>query len=485
MCDRHIIYHVKMYNPLVLLRKQVLLIGIILLHALALNAQRTTVVEITNSTLASTASKLPFWFTTNRLGKIQSDNQYINVSEINLRKPVEKDNSALAFYWGTSLVGAIARESYLQINQAYAGISFRGWQLTAGLFADEEKYDQLSLSNGSIDRSLNARPYPKIRISTRDFIPIFSSKVFFIKAEWDEGWLVEKRFVDHVKIHHKSLAVSVRPNKSWDFRIGINNYVMWGGESPDERIGQMPESFRDYLIYISGSQGDEGYPKGDQMNVAGNMLGSYLIEIRRINKNNSVTLYISHPFEDLSGVNLKNWPDNLIGINLAFENKKQLINNLVVEFVNTTQQSVVGDYQYWDEEYQKMFYREEDNYFSHYIYRSGFTYHQHTMALPLFEPVFSEDRSMRFPSNRFFAFHSGIEGELVDNMEWKCLITLSKHFGTYRQPYEETVKKLNSFLSVAYKNPQFPVELGISTAFDYDSSGSAIFGAGLHVSKRF
>lgn len=172
-------------------------------------AQNKPSISLINTSLVGTENTLPFWFTANQLGKIEGNNQFINLSELNIQQKISTKNPKLGFYGGASIIGGINNNSYLQVNQVFAGTTYSGWQLTGGLFADEEIYGGLSTTNGSIASSLNARPYPKIRFGTAGFKPFFSSKTFAFKAEYDEGLLNDDRFVDQLKLHHKSLAVSI------------------------------------------------------------------------------------------------------------------------------------------------------------------------------------------------------------------------------------------------------------------------------------
>jgi hypothetical protein len=180
-----------------------------------------------------------------------------------------------------------------------------------------------------------------------------------------------------------------------------------------------------------------------------------------------INLYISHPWEDNSGLNLHNWPDNLLGIHFDLNNKKALVTDILYEFNNTRQQSIKDSVYYWDENSDKWKIKEYDNYYNHSIYRSGFTYQQQVMSSPLFFPVNkSNDISTGIQSNRFFSHHIGAKGNITESIKWKGLITYIQHLGTYSKPYTQNQKQVSGLLEVQYIKQEFPVELSISTAAD-------------------
>src|SRR5690606_13189311 len=206
----------------------------------------------------------------------------------------------------------------------------------------------------------------KIQLSTAGYKAVPFINNLFFKASFSEGLLNDDRFVDDVHLHHKNLYLMVPLSTNWEGEFGLEHYVMWGGVSPLAHIGAMPRGFSNYLQYILGKQGGEEFPTTDQLNRAGNSLGSYQFRVTRRFPKAIASFYLSHPFEDLSGMNWRNWPDNLIGLHLGFTNREGLVTDMVYEFTYTRQQSIRGD---WDRQ-------EPDSYITHGVYQSGYTYHQ-------------------------------------------------------------------------------------------------------------
>jgi hypothetical protein len=275
------------------------------------------------------------------------------------------------------------------------------------------------------------------------------------------------------------------PHTKWKVRVGFEHIVMWGGLSSNSQMGQMPQNFNAYLRYISGSRGGDSFPETDRLNVAGNHLGAWQAEAEKKFGNTTATFYMNHPFEDFSGVNFRNWPDNLLGIHLFFNNSK-IINAFVYEYTNTRHQSIKDSIFSWNENINNWGMNEYDNYFNHGVYRSGFTYHRQVMASPLFYPVIvDEGISKGIQSNRFYAHHAGVAGYIHRNIKWKGMLTYVKHFGTYSRPYEIPLKQVFCLLELQYSNRKFPFDIGLSAAADASQSRSINKGILFSVSKEW
>jgi hypothetical protein len=446
--------------------------------SVAVHAQNVFQVELQNSTLVSTDSLLPFWHTANRHGRIESSHSVLNVTGISLEQFHSRQTTApVSYTWGAEVIAGWGESSYYQVNRAFGGVAFKGWEFKAGMFYEPEKFNGLSVTNGNLARSRNARPYPMIRLSTKQFKPVpFTQNLVSFKAEYDEGVLNDNRFVKNARLHHKAFYLRFSPASDWKITGGFEHFVFWGGISSNERIGKMPSDFKAYIRYIMGSGGSEDFPQTDQANKAGNQLGTYQLEVQKSFSKAEVTLFLSHPFEDLSGVNWRNWPDNLAGLYVNFTGDPPLVTGLLYEYTSTWQQSIRGD---WDRQ-------EPDNYFNHSIYRSGYTYHGRMLGAPLFQPDISEEGVVtRIASNRFFAHNLGITGKCKALWRWKGLLTYSEHAGTIGNPYNRNIKQISGLAEVQYVRAGFPVEIGFSLAADAGSNNYRNVGAMLSVTKKW
>jgi hypothetical protein len=433
---------------------------------------------IKNSTLAGSGNELPFWLAANRHGKVDATSTLLNLTGLYAGQEYSVDSSTTFGYtWGGNLVFGFGNNGfYRQVNQAFAGINFKGLELKAGLYYDPVRYDGLSTTNGNLARSYHARPHPKIRLSTQGCRAVsFLPEWFSFKAEYEEGLLNDNRFVKNTRLHHKSLYLKVHPAETWEISGGLEHYVMWGGTSADEQVGSFPVNFKAYLLYIFGLKGNDDFPLNDRMNAAGNQLGTWQLKTVKRFSGVDVVLYVSHYYEDYSGVNWRNWRDNLLGLHIRFKDSDRLLTGFVYEFTNTRNQSVVG--KIW---------QGPDNYFNTGLYESGYTYHRLVMGSPLFFPVVVKDGIARgVRSNRFFAHHVGLRGNISEYLHWKGLLTYIEHWGTYGSPYKPYQKQVSGLLEIQYTRPGFPVEPGLSVAADSGNTINSNFGVQFWIVKKW
>ncbi|HSO85124.1 MAG TPA: capsule assembly Wzi family protein [Draconibacterium sp.] len=375
----------------------------------------------------------------------------------------------------------------LSVKQAFTAFSLNGWEIKGGLFYNEIRFAGLSTTNGNLARIQNTRPAPTIRFSTRGYKPFpFAHKWLSFKGEYDEGFLNDERYVDGAHLHHKNLYFKFQTSSTFNFKIGFEHYVMWGGTSQNENIGELPEGWNAYWHYVFAIPGGEDFPETDQKNISGNQLGTYQFEVVKDFPKMNLTFYMSHPWEDNSGLNLHNWPDNLLGLHLNIKNEKKLVTDVVYEFTNTRQQSITDSIYSWNENTGKWKMNEYDNYYNHGIYRSGFTYQQQVMSSPLFYPVIqSNGYSMGIQSNRFFAHHIGVRGNFSDYFRWKGMLTYIQQLGTYSEPYTSKQKQVSGLFEVQYINPGFPVEIGLAAGTDGGNTIGKNLGFQLSVAKRW
>jgi hypothetical protein len=429
--------------------------------------------------LYSTGNDLPFWFSHNQSGKYDTPsktNQLLSIQSFH-----RIDNlfqSPLAMKAGVDFIGTYSNRFNFHFNELFAGAMLWNFKLEAGWFRDEENLSGLSSTNGYIDRSLNARPYPKIRFGTDQFIPFFFFKDWFsFKAEYDEGWLGEEQYVKGAHLHHKLLYLKFKLKKHTFFTGGLSHYVMWGGISPDPLYGELPDDFSSYLLYITGRAGSSAFPETDQQNVAGNQFGSYYMQLEIIKSNYNLNFYYSHPFEDHSGMEMDNWIDNLLGVYIDFK-KRAIVEKALYEFMYTINQS--GPIH----QYRVM--RGRDNYFNHGVYRSGYTYKGYVMASPLFSPIhFTDGISTGIENTRIAMHHIGLEGTLNENIRWEGRFTYSHNLGTYDNPYENPKDQFSSIVTFDYSHQKLPFNLSLSLAADIGELYENRFGAMIKLSKSW
>ncbi|MCX6237095.1 MAG: hypothetical protein NTY07_05965, partial [Bacteroidia bacterium] len=228
----------------------------------------------------SSGNDLPFWLTSNRNGVFSLQNNNYQLIQFGLSEELKPDSvTRWGYTCGANLVYGIGGRSDFQVNQYWMGLRHKWFIIKAGAQADPILYGGLSSTNGNLDRANNARPLPGISLSTDNYIPFFFwEKWFSFKAEYDEKLFTDHAFVKDAHLHHKSLYGKAALSKNWTVTAGLEHFVLWGGTSPTE--GRMPGSSQ-YFNYILGLKAGPGAFKEDRLNVSGNQLGIYSLEIKK------------------------------------------------------------------------------------------------------------------------------------------------------------------------------------------------------------
>lgn len=480
------IFFTKAPKPTILNRLACIVV-LWLLAVAQLTAQPEARISLSNS-LTGASRHLPFWMWANHDGLTHPAASWLNLTTLSVDAGmIAGSDQSVNLRTGATVAAGVNNNSYAQVNRLFAAISGKNWQFEAGMFYDSLRFDGLSTSNGNIAHSRNARPWPKIRISTAGFRPLpFTRNRFSFSACYDEGLLDDNRYVRNTHIHHKSFYLQSRPGNGWTLQTGIEHFVMWGGISPDENIGEMPKNLRAYLRYITTSKGNENFPETDRLNVAGNQSGTWQFFLSKETGKGIAEFHISHPFEDYSGFVWRNWPDNLTGISIRSKNRNARLTRILYEFTHTAHQGHSGGLTRWNPVTQTMERQEFDNYYNHGIYRSGATYHGLAWVSPLFVPEFSNNGiSKGFASNRFRAHHIGACGNVAENIVWKSMFTLASHRGTHAQPFVKSQKQYSALVAVQYNGPKIPFMVDISVAADHGSFTGKTSAARIALTKKW
>ncbi|MDX8339278.1 hypothetical protein SLH46_08810 [Draconibacterium sp. IB214405] len=405
------------------LRKTTLLFWLWIIPLSGLFAQS---VNLEFNSLAGTKNQLPFWLWANQLGQFDPNSSTVQNLSLNAFHQKQFGDSDFHFIAGLDLDLLLADENDIRFTQLFGGLSWKFLQMQIGAFPEEEVYAGLSISNGNMAASRNARPHPRIRMGFNRFVPVFVDW-FSINGFYEEGLLNDDRYVEDTHLHRKALYLRLGKPETIEITGGLEHFVMWGGTHPT--YGEL-QGWGSYFDYVTGSAGDENALMTDQENVIGNGYGVYQGQLKKEWEKVHTTLYVSHPFDDRSGMQLDNYVDNLWGLHFAFQQEQPLIKNIVLEFFNTKNQS--GTYHLVPDENGVLQGHGLDNYFNHGIYRSGATYQQMAMVSPVFAPLIVEDGiSKGFESTRFIGFHIGADGYFSSEWRWKGFMTYSNNYGQH------------------------------------------------------
>lgn len=435
--------------------------------------------SLETNVLAGSGRNLPFWMTHNQLGKYaEAGNlQMLNEAVMTGFVPVS-ENSRLEY--GADLALLFSEEkTKAMLVQAYAGISGRLFLLKAGAFREEEQFGGLSSTNGEIVQSMNYRPYPMIRLATNGYIPFFMAKKWFRFAmEYDEGILTDDRVIDKPHLHHKSLMLKFLLNPTTSVTVGGNHYVFWGGYS--DQYGQLPDGLSDYFTYVTGSRGKDNFLTTDQLNVAGDQLGSYRVSLEKKFDTFYAEVWINHPFEDRSGMEFANLKDNQYSLYFRKDEKGSLIDEFIMEYLYTKHQS--GErHQITGPKEEHM--RGNDNYFNHGIYQSGFSYMGYSLGTPFLYPLLEneEGKTIGFENTRVSAWHVGAKGYLSEKLSWKGMLSYTRNFGTFKNPYISVKKQVYSMGELSWASANIPLTVSVNVAADFGSLVEDRLGGGIRL----
>ncbi len=454
------------------------------------NAQlKTPGLEAGLSAIVSEGRQAPFWLISNRQGKVSPDR---NMAALTLAAFALPDTGKVFdFHYGAEVYARQGHSGALWLHQLYAGFTWRDLlELRAGLWEEVIGSREPSLSSGSIIWSGNARPMPKIHIATPGYVSVpFTQGYAEVSGLLSHGWFIDDRYVENVLMHHKNFYIKLGGELPINIHYGFNHYAQWGGNSPDYDLPFPADADAYYRIFFNraGDISNPGTPQTWENNKFGNTLGSRNYGIDMQLRTINVGVYFHDIFEDGSGLRRRNYPDGLWGAYLRITDKPRLLQAVVYEYLQTTDQSgpahndpdgnIIGG---------------NDNYFNHAIYQSGWTYYGHTIGTPLItSPAHSSLESFgdlpahRIHNNRVRAHHLGLEGTPLPNWHYRSLITWSRNYGRHSVPFDKPADQLSVMLEVSHQLPRPDLHLGLTLAADKGELYGDNYGVMLNIRKMF
>lgn len=456
-----------------LLRKTAcLLLFIWLPFALLAREEETGVLSwsaITHGAISS-GEYAPFWVVSDRQGKFLPESWWVSQG-VDIAGRYQLFQNWEAAY-GTEIFGRSSQRSEVWLHQGYISITaYNFLRLQGGLWEEIIGSPQSQLSSGSIIWSGNARPMPKVALSTPGFIDVpFLGGYAKVSGLLSHGWFEGDRYAEDVWLHHKNLHLRLGGDFPVNLSYGLNHYAQWGGSSPKMPTGYPSdwEAYKKVFFIQSGDPNQEGTPVDWVINRFGNHIGSrnYGIDLRLVSF--SAGIYLQDIFEDNSGYSRKNFPDGLWGLWLQPVNCPLGIETIVYEFLHTTHQS--GPYHDVDGDTLGG----NDNYMNHGHYRSGWTHYQHTLGSPLISspvwyPCFldPEDPDQKIMRNsRIRAHHLGLTGRISPALSYRTRLTLSRNYGTYNNPFTDYKTQFSSMLELVYHIQKHAIEIGLTWGLD-------------------
>lgn len=278
---------------------------------------------------------------------------------------------------------------------------------------------------GSLGISTNASPIPKFKFGLNGWQSIpFTNQFIDVKGYIAHGWLGSNRYTDDVLLHEKAGYLRIGGDLPVNIYGGLVHYAQWGGKNHPED-GDIPQRFSDFINVFLVRGGDEETPGPEVAYALGNHLGSWsfgsLINLKETN----INVYLQSPIETKYDLKLKNIHDVLTGISIDFsENLNIPIDRFVYEYLYTKNQ---GGPRREDPDGNPEIdlFRGNQNYFNHWLYRTGWVYNRRTIGNPLFTV---NDENLGILNNRIIAHHIGFETGF-DQFDLFGKVTFSRNFG--------------------------------------------------------
>lgn len=415
--------------------------------------------------ILSSEEQSPFWLHSNQRGRIDELTSLGGWTNVSAKYFITPDTFLETGIGGAYKNGFTDR---FYLDQYY--VSFQNNRLTAfiGRKQKKELYQGLSASNENILWSLNARPIPGAGFEIEEPITIWKAGGLGFKASWEEYITDDDRFVDHLRVHHKSFHFVFDKLRNIELIFGIQHFAQWAGISPE--YGRLPQNFRDYLNVLVGKEGEDDV-QGEEANALGNHLGSYEVYLNTSLSHYNIQLIYNTLFEDNSGRVLGNTPDGRYGVFITDQNKDEVrwVQALMYEFYYTRDQSKntpTGD--------------GKDNYFNNNLYRSGWTYEKRIIGVPF---VILDEERFRVRHNTLRIHHLGLSGTAFYQYPYKFLTSYRENYGVKGGTEEPQERIVSSYLDLLIWQRFVDVNFIIGADFHFEEKSNA--GAGIRISKEF
>jgi len=375
----------------------------------------------------SSKSTLPFWMVANKYGIVPEENNGLLQYRIYTKVDTNKQ---LNFDFGSSVVASQGDKTELFVNELYGNLQWRFINTYIGIKNREVRYDGLSVINGDLLFSNNARSYPEIRIESKDFISLRGlENIISLKGSFANGVMLDKRYVNNANVHHKNLFVKFGEYKGFSLIVGMDHYVQWGGKSPI--WGNMGgfDAFVDAVCVQSGQvliDKDGNSSNTESLNKGGNHLVQNSFQLNYSHSKISINTYLRNITEDNSGdfMHLPDVRDWNFGLFVKLK-KCKIVSSFMYEHFYSKHQ---------DDEIIRPWHKDEpvigyDNYFNNSVYRSGWTSYGRTIGNPLFTPKNKENGiTLGVYNNAIKAHHFGVTGSIA-GFNYKLKTTFSKNYG--------------------------------------------------------
>lgn len=483
------------------------------------NLLSETELTIETSGTASSGHFSPLWLTSNHYGlaSVEPQSAY-------LRARLERDilaDSARRWRIGYGFDFAVAagHERTGIVQQAFVEGAWKRLRLTLGAKQQPVETQNAELASGALALGINGRPIPQVRLDI-DWFPfpwtrgwwqwhLYGSYGWMTDGHWQQGWVNEgERYTRHALYHEKALYWQFGRSDIFPltYEIGLRMATTFAGDCYNistKRVHQgalhdehYPANIKAYWYALTAQGADD--TDGSNPNVAGNTLGSWIMQLRYHGQGWQARAYWERFFEDHSMLTVQyGIRDMLIGAEVTLP-RNPYVNAAVLEFMSSTDQSGAVYHDETPNLPERIAGR--DNYYNHNLYGGwqhyGFTLGNPLLTSPLYNAAFGHDHTLYFFNNRVKAWHIGLSGDPAAQWHWRALASFTRNWGLYEAPLADITRQ-NYFMAEttfspswgAHGTPRHPTALSgwrfsLALGLDYGQLLGNSFGAQLTISKR-
>ncbi|MCQ2112888.1 MAG: capsule assembly Wzi family protein [Bacteroidaceae bacterium] len=429
------------------------------------------------SSTISDRSISPLWLNSNRNGLSSTEgcSGYLRGS---IERNINLDADRMwKVGYGADIVVPVNHTANFFVHQLYGQLQYDKYRLTIGSKVFDEEFTNSELSSGDLTSSNNARPIPQVRIELPDYwtvpgtdgwlgIKLQLSYGWFTDNNWQEDFTQKKTLYSANSLfHQKALFIKVGDEERFPltFNGGLEFASQFGGEAwnvskrlddtsdfTGEHI-KMNSGLKGYMniLFMGGSDANDG----DYKNAEGNHVGSWHGSLKYHGKGWSVRGYFEHFFEDHSQLFFQyGWKDMMWGIEAQLP-KNPLASNVVVEYLNTTDQT--GGLYHDATDNLPVQISGMDCYYNHHIYGSWQHWGQAIGNPLLVSPIYNNNGILEFFHNRIKAFHLGVSGGPTEDIHYRLLYSHVKSWGTYYHPLTNPQRDRFLLAELTYKSPRY------------------------------
>ena len=443
------------------------------------------------SVTASTGQFAPLWLTSNRygLGSVRPNSAYLRAR---LERDIINDTARTwRFGYGLDLAVAAGHERTGILQQAYLEGSWKKIRLTVGAKQQPMETQNPELASGEMTFGINARPIPQVRLDI-DWFPfpwtkgwwqwrIFGSFGWTTDGRWQEGWVKEgERYTRHTHYHEKALYWQFGRQDIFPltYEFGLRMATQFGGDSYNIKTQRVNDGVKANYHYSSGlkaywqaltQQGSDN-TDGSNPNVAGNTLGSYIMQLHYHGSAWQARAYWERFFEDHSMLTVQyGIRDMLIGTEFTMP-KNPFVTTALVEFMTSTDQSGAVYHDETPNLPDKMAGR--DNYYNHGLYAGwqhyGLAIGNPLITSPLYNDALGHNHFLYFYNNRVKAWHIALSGDPSPQWRWRAKASFTRNWGIYALPHPDILRQNYAMAEATYcLRPTSPTPSSLASGWQF------------------